>query len=199
MPPYRASVAMMATGLRRVCTSTTSAASWSLVRGRSERVSVCSGAALAAPARSRAANGATKSLLSMRDPRDAPVAFQQGGDPMRPQASDRPAGTAPARPSAAPACALLPFHHQRAGERVRLDHALSLSEARLQPAAGHSVLAPGGPLDHQIQLVAQLPAVRGVAQLERALRVQGQPDVARHRLRAQMAILSANPGPVQTA
>src|SRR5947207_986375 len=113
---------------------------------------------------------------------------------VRRQATDLP-GRRPPGPPPPPHARLLPLHHQRAGERVRLDHALSLSEARLQPAAGHSVLAPGGPLDHQIQLVAQLPAVRGVAQLERALRVQGQPDVARHRLRAQMAILSADPGP----
>src|SRR5712664_3243044 len=190
---------MMAIGLRRVWTSTTSAASWSLVCDRSGSVSVCSGPALAAPARSRAANGATKTLLSMRSPGGCASCLPgQGGSAMRPQASERAAGTAPAWPPAAFRCALLPLHHQRAGEGVRLDHALSLPEGRLQPAAGHSVLALGGALDHEIQLVAQLPAVRGVDQLERALRVQGQPDIARHGLRAQMAIPSAGPGPVQT-
>src|SRR5882724_12072105 len=199
MPPYRASVAMMAIGLRRVWTSTTSAASWSLVCGRSEGLSVCSGPALAVPARSRAANGATKSLLSMGTLAGCASCLPARWGP------DATAGKGTARRDGARRAArtssgaLLPLHHQRAGEGVRLDHALPHAEGRLQPAGGHSVLALGGALDHQIELVAQLPAVRGVAQLERALRVQGQPEVPRHGLRAQVTILPAGSGPIQTA
>src|SRR5438128_1286326 len=69
MPPYSASCAMIAVALRRVCTSTTSAASWSFDCARSLNVSVCSVPAFAAPATSRAANGAMKSFLNMDDPR----------------------------------------------------------------------------------------------------------------------------------
>src|SRR5947209_5878575 len=65
---------------------------------------------------------------------------------------------------------LLLFHDDVAGEGVGLDDSLALAVRRLQPAARQAVLPPRGVLDGQVHLVAQLAAVRGVAELERALR-----------------------------
>src|SRR4051812_42095345 len=94
---------------------------------------------------------------------------------------------------------LLALHDQAAGERVRLDDTFAAPERRLEPATRHPVLALWRALHGQAQLVAQLSAVRGVAQLERAPRIDVQVQVARDRLRAEMAVLGAHSCPVEAS
>src|SRR5437867_595380 len=91
---------------------------------------------------------------------------------------------------------LLLLHHERAGEGVGFDHAFALAVGGLQPAAPHSVLLPGGPLDGEVRLVAHLAAVRGVAELERAPRVDIEVEVPGDRLRGEVAVPAARPGPI---
>src|SRR2546423_12682158 len=98
-----------------------------------------------------------------------------------------------------PAWRLLALDDEAAGERVGLDDALALPERRLEPAAAHPVLAPGSALHSEAYPVPQLAAVRCVAQLERALRIDVQPQLARHRLGAEMAVARAGARPVETS
>src|SRR3954470_3989762 len=94
---------------------------------------------------------------------------------------------------------LLALHDQAAGERVRLDDAFAAPERRLAAAAGHPVLALWRALHGEAELIAQLPAVRGVAQLERAPGIDVQVQVARDRLRAEVAVLRAHSRPVEAS
>src|SRR5438128_4031521 len=94
---------------------------------------------------------------------------------------------------------LLALDDQAAGERVGLDHALPLAERSLEPAAAHPVLSLRSALLREVHLVPELAAVGGVAQLERALRVAVQPQLAPHRLGAEMAVARADARPVEAA
>src|SRR5712671_6848949 len=89
---------------------------------------------------------------------------------------------------------------QIAGEGVAFDHALALAVDRLQPPAHAAVLPLRRALHLELQLVAQVAAVRRVGQLEAAPRRVGlQLDVAGDGLRAQMTALGADPRPLQVA
>src|SRR3954469_25975029 len=195
-PPYSASCAITAPGLRCADTSTTSAASWSLVCSCSRSRSVWSELAFAAPATSRAANGAIKSFFDMGTP-DGCLCGKVGTRRVPRQRDGATGQRPPARRfREAPLPAL---DDQAARERVCLDHALPLAESRLEPAAGHPVLALWRALDREIRLVAHLAAVGCVAQLERAFRIDAQLQVAVHRLGAQVTVLGAGSRPVEAA
>src|SRR5438132_13598606 len=81
---------------------------------------------------------------------------------------------------------LLLLDDQIPGERVGFDHAFALAEGRFHPPRCHPVLARRGALHRVVDLVAQLPAVRGVAELERALRIFQHPQPAGRGYRAHV-------------
>src|SRR5215470_16058584 len=79
-------------------------------------------------------------------------------------------------------------HDHVAGEGVALDDPLALSVDCLHPSAPAAVLALGAALHLQLELVAQVAAVRGVGELEAAPRGVGQQlDVAGDRLGGEVA------------
>src|SRR5438067_10904328 len=145
---------------------------------------------------SSAANGAMKTFLSMMTPVVRVVVRERWG--AHASVGSRAEHRKGAR-SLAGRTWLLALDDQAAREGVGFDHALPLAERRLQPAAAHPVLALGSALHREVDLVAKLAAVRGVAQLERALRVDVQPQLAGDRLGAQMAGARTGAGRVETA
>src|SRR5260370_23780551 len=94
---------------------------------------------------------------------------------------------------------LLLLQHQIPRERVGLDHAFALPVRGFEPAPRVAVLALWRVLDGEVQLVAQLAALGGAAELERAARVDRQVQVAGDGLRAHAAVAPACARPVEVA
>src|SRR5437879_5728597 len=120
--------------------------------------------------------------------------FSQAGDETPTQATGQDGARGPLATTTGRAAGpkpLLLLHHQVSREGVGFDHALALPVRRLEPAAHQAVLALGGVLDRQVDLVAQLAGVRGVAELEGAARVDGEAHDSGDGLGADVAVAGA--------
>src|SRR5438552_10546174 len=181
---------MMAPGLRCVCTSMSclnpsSCGCWFSVR-------LWIDVALAENATRRAANGAKRSFFigtPVKDVQSLPTKVATR------RRTRQPIGQASKRKQSR----LFLLDDQIPGERVGFDDAFALAEGRFHPPRSHSVLPGRGALHREVDLVAQLAAVRGVTELERALRIDRDAQLAGDGLGAQVAVPGADSAPLQRA